>query len=149
MTHCATLIEALKNKGYRITPQREMIVEALAHGGEHATADQVYERVRLRSHAVNLATIYRTLDLLVDTGLANKVEMPEGQAVYATARHGPHLHLICRQCGGSITADSDLVAVLDQNLQRRYAFKADLQHISLVGVCDTCAGKPTRESAED
>jgi Fur family ferric uptake transcriptional regulator len=64
MTHCHTYIQALRNLGYRITPQREMIIEALAHSSHHVTAEEIYAQVHQRAKAVNIATVYRTLDLL-------------------------------------------------------------------------------------
>ena len=65
MSPCHMLIEELRRQGYRLTPQREMIVEAVAHAGRHVTAEEVHEQVRARTSAVNVATVYRTLDLLV------------------------------------------------------------------------------------
>jgi Fur family ferric uptake transcriptional regulator len=140
MTHCASLIDTLRRRGFRITPQREMIIQALAHGNAHATAEQVYTDVRQRSQAINLATVYRTLDLLVDTGLASRVLMADGQALYSTVQHGPHLHLVCRQCAATFTADASLLSDIEQVLESKYSFQADLQHISLVGVCEKCRG---------
>ena len=75
MTHCDTLIADLRNRGYRITPQREMIVQALAHQSSHMTAEEIFAVVRTQTQAVNLATIYRTLDMLVDQGLATRVDL--------------------------------------------------------------------------
>ncbi len=70
MSHCHTIIAVLRERGYRITPQREMVVEVIAHNGRHMTADEVLTEVRKRTRAVNVATVYRTLDLLVEEGLA-------------------------------------------------------------------------------
>ena len=65
MPHCQSYLQTLRKRGYRITPQREMIIEALAHSDHHVTAEQLYTQVHDRSRAVNLASVYRTLDLLV------------------------------------------------------------------------------------
>jgi Fur family ferric uptake transcriptional regulator len=146
MTHCSSLIDSLRQRGFRITPQREMIVEALAHGEAHATAEQVFNQVHQRSQAVNLATVYRTLELLVDTGLASRVVMADGQACYSTSHHGPHLHLVCRGCGDTFTADSELLDSLDRLLETKYQFRAELQHISLTGLCKHCADSMKQEA---
>jgi Fur family ferric uptake transcriptional regulator len=138
MPHCQTLIESLRLQGRRITPQREMIVQAVAHANQHLTAEEVYRVVRERSHAVNLATIYRTLDLLVEHGLASRLDLGQGQVVYATRQHGPHIHLVCRQCGEVIDADHQLVLAAGQHIQAQYNFTADLQHISVSGLCANC-----------
>ena len=136
--HCHTFIQALREKGYRVTPQREMIIEALAHSGKHVTAEEVFAEVQERARAVNIATVYRTLDLLVSEGLATRMALGDGRLVYATIRHGPHLHLLCRKCGQAIEASNGLVAALGAELLERCGFRADLQHLSILGLCDEC-----------
>lgn len=138
MTHCHTLIQSLRNAGCRITPQREMIVEAVAHAGDHASAEQIYAQVKERTRAVNLATVYRTLDLMVEKGLAWRADLGDGCVVYATRQHGPHIHLVCRQCGGTFLAESGLLDRLGEQLEAEYGFHPDLQHLSMVGLCADC-----------
>jgi Fur family ferric uptake transcriptional regulator len=141
MTHCHTLLNTLRQLGYRLTPQREMIIEAVAHAQGHVTAEEVFDLVKERTSTINLATIYRTLDLLVEKGLASRADLWDGRVVYATFNHGPHIHLVCRQCGDVFNAEYTLVAPLGVALKENYAFKADLQHLSISGVCADCAGK--------
>jgi Fur family ferric uptake transcriptional regulator len=141
MSHCHTLIDALRLRGYRITPQREMIIEAIAHREHHINAEEVFARVRERTRAVNIATVYRTLELLVEQGLASRIDLGEGQVVYATHQHGPHIHLVCRQCGQVMDANQDLLTALNEQLKSRYQFAADLQHISVLGLCSDCQTK--------
>ena len=138
MSHCHTLIQSLRNSGCRITPQREMIIEAVAHAAGHASAEQVYAQVRERTKAVNLATVYRTLDLLVEKGLASRLNLGDGRVAYATRQHGPHIHLVCRQCGATFLAETSLLERLDEQLSAEYGFRADLQHLSMVGLCADC-----------
>jgi len=138
MSHCHTYLTTLRQLGYRITPQREMIIETLAHNGEHMTADQVYAKVQERARSVNLATVYRTLDLLVEKGLASRSVRSDGQLAYATGQHGPHIHLACRRCGQVINADYGLAIPLAEQLQVQYQFTADCQHLSMTGLCAAC-----------
>ena len=141
MSPCETFIDTLRSRGYRITPQREMIIEAIAHAGQHVNAEEVYAEIQNRTHAVNIATVYRTLDLLVEQGLASCVDLGEGRVIYATHQHGPHIHLVCRQCGKVTDANQDLLARLTQQLQATYQFAADLQHISILGLCSDCQAR--------
>jgi len=141
MSPCQTYIETLRSRGFRITPQREMIVEAIAHQGDHINAEEVFARIQERTHAVNIATVYRTLDLLVEQGLASRIDLGEGQVAYATYQHGPHIHLVCRQCGQIIDADQNLLLALNEQLTAEYQFAADLQHISVLGLCNDCRTK--------
>jgi Fur family ferric uptake transcriptional regulator len=138
MSHCHSLIADLRNKGYRITPQREMIVQALAHQRTHMTAEGIFAEVRTRTQAVNLATVYRTLDMLVDQGLATRVDLGEGKICYAAAGHGPHIHLVCRACGYIIDADPQLLTAIEDQLQSEHNFTPDLNHISIFGLCSDC-----------
>jgi Fur family transcriptional regulator, ferric uptake regulator len=139
MPHCHTFIEALYQRGYRITPQREIIIQTIAHSGRHMTAEEVHAVVHTRAHAINIATVYRTLDFLVKEGLSTRLDLGSGKTVYATAKHGPHIHLVCRQCGAVIEATHELLAPLQQHIQQQYGFQADLHHISLAGLCAACA----------
>lgn len=138
MTHCDTLLQALRDWGYRITPQREMIVEAIAHTSGHATAEEIFEQVKTRTKYVNLATVYRTIDLLVERGLASRSDLWDGRVVYTTMHHGPHIHLVCRKCGGTYDADHTLLQSLGDQLLASYDFTADLQHLSIIGLCADC-----------
>lgn len=141
MTHCHILISQLKARGFRITPQREMILEALAHSEGHQTAELLYEQVQQRTRAVNIATVYRTLDLLVEEGLACRADMQEGQVVYTTTLHGPHIHLVCRICGRAIIAPYDQIAPFQAAILAEHGFEADMQHLSLSGLCEDCQKK--------
>ena len=138
MTHCPTLIHQLRQRGYRITPQREMIVQALASAGGHMTAEKVFESIQDRTSAVNIATVYRTLDTLVTEGLVSRTNLWEGQAVYATHLHGPHIHLVCRQCGSLVSVMPDQVTPLVEKLRAEHGFSAELQHLSISGLCAAC-----------
>jgi Fur family ferric uptake transcriptional regulator len=138
MSTNSSLIQQLRQKGFRITPQREMIIKAITESNQHMSAEQVYERVRQRTQAINLATIYRTLDLLVEQGLVCRNDLGGGRIKYATQQHGTHIHLVCRQCGCVIDAEYSLIAPLADQFRARYDFEADLQHISISGLCQDC-----------
>jgi Fur family ferric uptake transcriptional regulator len=142
MPHCHILLADLRQRGFRITPQREMIIEIIAHSDTHLTAEEIYKQVCQRTHALNLATIYRTLELLVETGAISRVDLGQGQVSYAARHHGPHMHLVCRCCGGVISASQELLETLDAQLQAHYGFTADLQHISIPGICPACHSAP-------
>jgi len=138
MTHCHTILEALKQRGYRITPQRELIIQVVAHSPSHITAEEVAEQLRVHTSAINIATIYRTLDLLWQEGFACRNDLSEGKIVYATFQHGPHIHLVCRKCNKVIDADIEILNSLGKDLERKYNFQSNLDHFSIFGVCSDC-----------
>jgi len=138
MTHCNTIIQTLRERGHRITPQREMIIGALAHDGRHLTVDAILTVIQAQTRAISAATIYRTLDFLFEQGVVSRCIGPEGQAIYATLRHGPHIHLICRRCGDEIEDNDCTIAPLGSYCEERHGFTLDQQHIALFGVCAGC-----------
>jgi Fur family transcriptional regulator, ferric uptake regulator len=138
MPHCQTVLDSLRQNGNRITPQREMIVEALAHIDRHLTADEIFACVQDRTRSINIATVYRTLDLLVAEGLASRADMGDAGIVYATMNHGPHIHLVCRHCHEIIQADDLIIAPFREQLEAQYRFTPDLGHLSIIGLCAAC-----------
>ena len=141
MSPYQTYIETLRSNGFRLTRQRKMIIEAIAQSGKHINAEEVFVRIRERTHSINVATVYRTLELLVEQGLASRIDLGEGRVIYATNQHGSHIHLVCRLCGQVIDADQNLLLNLNERLKAGYQFAADLQHISMFGLCRDCQAK--------
>lgn len=137
MAHCDTVIDTLRQRGYRITPQREMVVEAIC-GEQHTTVEKVFENVQLRTKAVNIATVYRTLDLLVEEGLATRADLGGDRVVYATVHHGPHIHLVCRTCGAVLDAGLEAFQSLFDDLEDQFGFACGPQHLAVHGLCEDC-----------
>jgi Fur family ferric uptake transcriptional regulator len=138
MTHSQQIIDILRQRGYRITPQREMIIHAISHSPKHITAEEISEILHQHTRAINTATIYRTLDLLWQEGLACRNDLGEGKIVYATFQHGPHIHLVCRKCNRVVDADIQVLNRLGEDLASEYDFQPDLEHFSIFGVCSDC-----------
>ena len=101
MTKRTGLLDELKSRGYRVTPQRAIILEAIEKLPGHLTAEDVYAAVQKVNSYINLATVYRTLDLLKELDLITDADMGTGATQYALRSHGPHHHAICRVCGRS------------------------------------------------
>ncbi len=138
MSHCQTIIEELREKGFRITPQRELIINAIAHSPNHITAEEIAERLQQHTQAINIATVYRTLDLLWQEGYACRNDLSAGKSVFSTVQHGPHIHLVCRKCDQVIDADIKILNSLGADLFSHHDFQPDLEHFSIFGVCHEC-----------
>ncbi len=138
MSHCHTIIATLRERGYRITPQREMVIGIIAHSERHMSVEEIFAELQKRTQATNIATVYRTLEMLWEEGFACRNDLSEGKIVYATHQHGPHIHLVCRHCNHVIDADPALLAPLGEKLRSGYSFDADLQHLSIFGICANC-----------
>ena len=138
MSHCHTIIMDLREKGYRITPQREMIINAVAHSPQHQTAEEIAEQLQQHTQVINIATVYRTLDLLWQEGFACRNDLSEGKTVFSTFQHGPHIHLVCRKCDQVIDADIRILNSLGDDLFTSHQFRPDLGHFSIFGLCQDC-----------
>lgn len=130
--------QALREHGYRLTPQRMLVVEAIHSSDKHVSAEEIYERVHARFPHINISTIYRTLELLDELGLVTKTDLGEGCVRYHPAEKGHHHHLVCRKCGKIIDLGELAVAPLKDALLHDYGFKADLRHLAIFGQCVDC-----------
>ena len=138
MSHCNTIIATLRERGYRITPQREMVISIIAHADRHMSAEEIFFEMGKQTQSTNLATVYRTLDLLWEEGFACRNDLSEGKIAYTTFKHGPHIHLVCRGCNQVIDAEPHILEALGEELFKHYSFEADLQHLSIFGLCADC-----------
>ena len=131
----------MHERGFRVTPQRQLILDAICESGGHAAPDDVYARVRQRSPAVNRATIYRNLDFLCDMHLVTSTDLGQGSKVYEIACEMPHHHLVCRECGEVTQIDHALAKAFFANIERAYEFTVETDHLALFGVCGKCRSR--------
>jgi Fur family ferric uptake transcriptional regulator len=130
--------ERLRALRVRVTPQRLLVIEALAAKGGHLTAEEVMRWTAQRYPGMNLATVYRTLDLLVSVGLVTQTDLGGGATTFELVGDAPHHHLVCERCGGVTELDDTLLASLRDGLMERYGFRAHSRHIAIFGVCAMC-----------
>ncbi len=141
----------VKGCGYRITAGREAIIEALAQTHDHLSAEDLYSRIHDRNPNVGLTTIYRTLDMLVNSGLVFKFDFGDGKARYELTE-GPkgahhHHHLVCTGCKrvidytDFIDDEVELLHRIEKGLSKKYTFKIDNHLIQFYGLCQSCAIK--------
>ena len=138
MAQGAGIIDKLKKLGYRLTPQRLMIVSAIEKSNDHISAEEIYGQVVNQYPNVNISTIYRTLELLEELGLVTETDLGEGRVRYHPADKGHHHHLICQECGAIIDLDETVLSSLKNDLLREYNFLADLRHLGIFGRCVNC-----------
>ena len=128
----------LRERGYRLTPQRELVLDAVTRLG-HATPDEVCGEVRRTARGVNISTVYRTLELLEGLGLVTHTHLGHGAPTYHPAEVDDHLHLVCLDCGGVTEADVALADPLVGRLAAAHGFDTDVQHFAIYGRCAACA----------
>jgi Fur family ferric uptake transcriptional regulator len=131
--------------GYRLTPQRQLILAAVRRADDHVTPDEVYERVHRKNPAISRATIYRTLDFLCEMRLIHALHWG-GQMYYEITDDQPHHHLVCRICGGMAECEHDLLQLLFEAVEKKHRFTIDMDHVALFGVCQRCRGNQKTKS---
>jgi Fur family transcriptional regulator, ferric uptake regulator len=130
----------LRARGYRLTPQRELVLGAVERLG-HATPDAVLTAVREESQAVNISTIYRTLELLEELGLVRHAHITDRAPTYHSTAAPEHGHLVCRECRGITEVAPEMVEPFAASLSERYDFTVDVGHLTVFGTCARCHGQ--------
>lgn len=138
MENHAGLIEALREKGYRVTPQRAIILEAIGSLSGHVTAEQIFEVVKQHSPYISLATVYRTLDLLQELGLITESHMGTATSHFALRTHGTHHHAVCRICKQSVELPDDYFQAVEARIRTEFNFVVDANHVVIFGWCEHC-----------
>ena len=130
--------EILHAKGYRLTPQRILVLKTIYHADNHISAEEIYEQLHNRFPYINKSTIYRILELLSDLKLVTESNLGDGCIRYHAAIKGHHHHLICHICGKVIDLEESALEPLKASMLRDYGFDADLRHMVISGVCSDC-----------
>jgi Fur family ferric uptake transcriptional regulator len=139
--HHTEYLQGLRQKGHRLTPQREMILAVICESEGHLTVEEIIQRVRQRYPQFNKSAVYRTLDLLTRYGLVNPTDFGQGCVTYEIHRDPHHHHLVCRKCGKMTEVDEHIFASLEKVLRDKYDFVADLDHFAIWGTCAKCQSK--------
>jgi len=133
------IVNKLNELGYRLTPQRVMILSAIENSENHISAEEIYAQIAAKYPQVNISTVYRTLELLKRLGLVTETDLGGGRVSYHPADRGHHHHLVCQECGAIIDLDEAVLASLKDTLLREYKFIADLRHLAIFGRCTKCS----------
>ena len=129
----------LSELGYRLTPQRIMILSAIENSDDHISAEEIYAQVVAKYPNVNISTVYRTLELLKRLGLVTETDLGEGRVRYHPVGKGHHHHLVCQECGAIIDLDESVLSSVKDVLLREYGFIANLKHLAIFGRCVNCS----------
>lgn len=129
--------EVLRSQGYRVTPQRQLVLDAVRHL-EHATPDDICAEVQRTAADLNLSTVYRALDVLERVGLVVHTHLGQGTTSYHAAEEADHLHVVCRGCGDVRNTPLRVAAELVETLRREQGFETDARHLTVFGTCQSC-----------
>lgn len=135
----------LKRNGLKVTTQRVAILEVLnCRPGKHMTAEEIYDHVKKKYPEIGLATVYRTIQLLSDLNLIDKLNLDDGFVRYEIGRKSPvepnhhHHHLICLDCGNIYAFQDDLLETLENRIKETLGFEVVDHEVKLYGHCKKC-----------
>lgn len=143
MADLGTVTSALRERGYRITPQREAILREVLRAEGHITPQDVARRVQRRMPAVNASTVYRTLGMLEEAGVVRHAHLERG-AEYHRAEESRHVHLTCSSCGAEDDLSLREAESLEELIHRHRGFSPDLTHFAISGLCADCRRRAER-----
>ncbi len=131
------LIAKLREKGFRVTPQRIAICEFILSSKDHPTADQVYQVVKKKYPTLSLATVYQTLGLLTEIGMLQELGFTDGISRYDPDT-SPHINIICRNCGKIQDYQAESIKKLWSQIIGDLGFKPIGQRLDIYRYCDQC-----------
>jgi Fur family ferric uptake transcriptional regulator len=137
----------LKQNGLKVTTQRVAILEVLnSRPGKHLTAEEIYDYVRKKYPDIGLATVYRTIQLLSELDVIDKLNLDDGYVRYEIGRKNKeeachhHHHLICLDCGNIYAFQDDLLETLEERIRNTLGFQVVDHEVKLYGHCKKCRG---------
>lgn len=133
-------IHLLRSRGYRVTPQRLIVLDAVCDYKGHATLPQIHSRVNEFDPTIDLSTIYRSLNVLREVGLVVESEIEGVGKVYRVSGESDHHHLVCITCGAILNISPDAIDQLAAILNDEYEFDLQADHLVLNGYCKSCRG---------
>lgn len=143
LEHLRVLLQAYMNKKVlRSTDQRKLIVETFFHSDNHVSIEELLAKVRSQDPRVGYATVYRTLKLLAECGVANERRFGDGLTRYELADDTSHHdHLICLECGDITEFEEAQIEELQEGVARKYGFVLRSHKHELYGFCPRCQTK--------
>lgn len=131
-------LDALRARGYRLTHQRQLVLEILLESREHLDAEALYDLARARDGDISLATVYRSLALLKDAGLVQEHRLGQSHGHFETTPADPHYHFTCEKCGRVIEFTAPQVLDAVQELCVQQGLQIQQVHLHLSGYCANC-----------
>lgn len=140
------LSEYLAGQGLKSTSQRDTILKIFVDAGQHLSAEELYARVKKNHPGIGYATVYRTLKLLAEAGMAEERRFEDGFTRYEfKATEGHHDHLICTRCGQIIEFENERIETLQADVARRKGFLVQSHKLEIYGLCNHCQGNKNKQ----
>jgi Fur family ferric uptake transcriptional regulator len=132
----------IKKSGLKRTAQRDLILDVFLRTEGHVSSEDLYELVKTEDPSIGFTTVYRTLKLLQECGLARDVQYYDGRMLYEhDFKHAHHDHLICTSCGTLIEFYSEVIENMQDEIAARHQFRPESHSLRIFGTCKECRAK--------
>ena len=138
MTDANPIIDALDTAGYRLTGPRRAVADLIAEHDGHFTASELEATARRRRVDLSRATLFRSLDLLTELGVLERLDLPSGEHAYVPCARSHHHHVVCSRCGRTTEVQDSGVDEAVRVIARRTGYKIDSHRLELFGLCQHC-----------
>jgi Fur family ferric uptake transcriptional regulator len=138
MRTTSPLLRALDEGGYRLTEPRRAVADLIARRDGHFTAAELVEAARRSSPRIGRATVFRALDLLLELGAVERIDLPSGEHAYVGCEPAHHHHVVCSSCGRTDEIDDAGLRTFVDDVARRTGYAIDAHRLELFGRCPTC-----------
>lgn len=140
----------LHSKSYKLTPQREATLRVLLeHEAEHLSAEDIFLLVKEKAPEIGLATVYRTLELLSELKIVDKVNFGDGVSRFDLRKEGAehfHHHLVCTECGSVEEIIDDLLKDVEKIVESNWGFQVEDHRLTFHGICRQCQKVPAKST---
>ena len=140
MPHHPETPDVLRRQGFRITPQRLLILDILQHSDRHLSVEELYAQVQARFASTDISTVYRTLEMLTSLGLLQKVSLGEAHDHYEWVEEEPHYHIVCQHCGAVMPFGDEMLEQMKALLEQKHHFRVERAFVEVFGTCPRCVG---------
>jgi Fur family ferric uptake transcriptional regulator len=141
-----SIVSALDRAGYRLTAPRLAVADLIAAHDGHFTASDLAAAARDRRVGISRATLFRALELLVELGVVERLDLPNGEHAYVPCAPAHHHHVVCSRCGRTAEVDDAGISGAVREIERQSGFRIDTHRLELFGLCRHCkrqtAGSP-------
>ena len=129
----------IASKGLKTTRQRDVILDAFLSSDRHMSIEELYLKLRTKNPRIGYATVYRTLKLFAESGIAREIQFGDGQTRYEHVAEGEHHdHLVCTRCGTIIEFENETIEKLQGEVADSYGFIIETHKLELYGICVKC-----------
>jgi len=135
------MLSRVRDRRFRLTPQRMAILQILANSEEHPTVDEIYQQVKTRFPTTSLATVYKTIALLKELDEVLELGFPDGSNRYDGNRPYPHPHAICTKCKKIMDPEISSLDALSEEMRKKTGYTISFHRLDFFGLCPECQEK--------